>query len=253
MSPVGRPLQIERPILLERGNDQRCASCAVRSGDLCQALNGVDDFQPGRTSMVRRMPQGRLVLNGHKPSNWFGIIISGVVKLMLNDPNGRQQIVGLQFPGDYVGCCQPRHSAITAEAATRVEICCFPRAAIEGLVASQPSVGQAMLTHTVSELDAARHWMVVLGNRTALERVATFLVEVELRSRPLGHGERQSWFDLPLSRTELAEYLSVSIETVSRQVKHLRSAGVIETRGRRAIRIVDWDALRAMADAQPSP
>lgn len=245
------------------GEPPRCQSCRVRDQSLCTALAALDDLQPHRISMLRRLPQGRLLVSGHRPMNWFGIIVSGVVKLMLNDPNGRQQIVGLQFPGDYVGGSGANPSALIAEAATRVEVCCFPRNTFETLVGKHASVAQAMLEHTLSELDQARQWMVVLGNKSALERVATFLLILRRRSvachgpLPVGAPREPSSasasspsspdvIELPLSRSEMAEYLSLSIETVSRQLKQLRTMGAIETIGRRRMRIIDWDALRAI-------
>ena len=242
------------------GEAPRCQTCRVRDQALCKVLTSIDELQPHRISMLRRLPQGRLLISGHRPMNWFGIIVSGVVKLMLNDANGRQQIVGLQFPGDYVGSTAANPSALIAEAATRVEICCFPRATFDGLVARNANVGQAMLQHALSELDQARQWMVVLGNKSALERVAAFLLILrkrsagcamhgaasaggqEARARKTGH----EVLELPLSRSEMAEYLSLSIETVSRQLKHLRTCGAIETIGRRQVRIIDGDALRAV-------
>lgn len=233
------------------GDLQRCQTCNVGSRPLCRVLASIDDLQPNRDTMIRRLPQGRMLLSGHRQTNWFGIIVSGVVKLMLNDANGRQQIVGLQFPGDYLGCSQSSPSPLIAEAATRVEICCFPRNMFDQLVSKVPELGRTMLSHTLAELDSARQWMVVLGNKSALERVATFLVMLEQRMRPCveSHEPRpqQAMLELPLSRTELAEYLSLSIETVSRQLKQLRTMGVVETIGRRKVQVLDWPALQKLA------
>lgn len=233
------------------GEGQRCQTCKVGSRPLCSVLSSIEELQPSRDTMLRRLPQGRMLLSGHRPTNWFGIIVSGVVKLMLNDPNGRQQIVGLQFPGDFIGATQSNPSPLIAEAATRVEICCFPRNMFDTLVGRVPELGRTMLMHTLGELDTARQWMVVLGNKSALERVATFLLLLEQKTRPCdateGPGVRQEIIELPLSRTELAEYLSLSIETVSRQLKQLRSMEAIETMGRRKVRILDWATLNRLA------
>ncbi len=253
----------------------RCQTCRVRGQALCTALAGIPGLQPHRLSMLRRLPQGRLLVSGHRPMNWFGIIVSGVVKLMLNDPSGRQQIVGLQFPGDYVGASGAQPSTLIAEAATRLEVCCFPRNAFDALVRENATVGQAMLQHTLSELDQARQWMIVLGNKSALERVATFLLVLRKRSAACGPcvsgadgdaccantscaGDGKAVvptvptpeiIELPLSRSEIAEYLSLSLETVSRQLKQLREMGAVETIGRRRIEIRDPAALSALAGA----
>ena len=229
----------------------RCQSCRVRAHPICQALEAIAEVRAGRASVLRKYARGRSLLDGNRIPETFGIVVSGVIKLLHGDQDGRQQIVGLLFPGDYLGPTQPLLAHMTAEAATAVEICCFPRHTFEMLVAGNSTLEPTILEHTLLELDAVRSWMRILVQRPAQERIARFLVMLEQRTR--GPSEpRRDVVELPLSRTEMAEYLGVALETASRQLSHLREAGVIEVQGRSFIRVADWARLEALA-TPPAP
>jgi CRP/FNR family transcriptional regulator len=188
-----------------------------------------------------------VLLDGyHSPAN-FGIIVSGVVKLLHIAEDGRQQIVGLLFPGDCIGPTQPLIAHLVAEAATAVELCSFPRKIFEALQKRNPKVDSAILSHILLELDDTRAWTRILTQRPALERVARFLVMIERRTRQPDKGQASDSLELPLLRTDLADYLGMTIETLSRQLTRMRSAGIIETSGRYGVRIKDWPRLRELA------
>ncbi len=226
----------------------RCQSCRVRAHPICQALEAIADVRAGRASILRRYPKGRSLLDGNRIPDTFGILVSGVIKLMHVDEDGRQQIVGLLFPGDYLGTAQPLLVHMTAEAATAVEICCFPRRTFEMLVERNSTLEPAILEHTLLELDSVRSWTRIVLQRPSQERIARFIVMVEQRTRGVPSEPRRELLELPLSRKEMAEYLGVALETVSRQLSHLREAGAIETEGRMHIRIRDWRLLDRLAN-----
>lgn len=231
----------------------RCQSCPARGSRVCRVLTLMPDVAIGRESMIKRVPAGRMLVGQHNRTGWFGVIVSGVVKLTIGCEDGRQQIVGLQFPGDYMGCTGAAPSAVMAETATKVEICCFPQTYIEGLLGRNPALSRAVLDQAQSDLEAARRWMVVLGHCGALERVAALLL---MFFRRLGPSARQhaveadDLFELPLSRGELAEYLSLTIETVSRQIKVLKEMGAIDVVGRRGLRVLDPAPLVRLTGAE---
>jgi len=98
---------------------------------------------------------------------------------------------------------------------------------------------------TLDELDAARDWMLLLGRKTARERIASFMAILVRRAAAL---ERRApgdgfVFTLPLTREAIADYLGLTIETVSRQITALKKAGVIEFDGSRTCRVPDYMAL----------
>lgn len=186
------------------------------------------------------MTGGEVIAQGEVAENCANIV-NGVVILRKSLANGRQQIVGLQFAPDFVGHPFARESALTAEAAVETDICCFPRRLIEQLSSQAPSLEHRLHQQTLKELDEARDWIVTLGRKTALEKVASFLYIIFTRINP--QQDATSEFDLPLSRADIADYLGLTIETVSRQFTKLRRDKVIQVSNIRHVCVPDLDRL----------
>jgi CRP/FNR family transcriptional regulator len=115
-------------------------------------------------------------------------------------------------------------------------------------------VRRQFIERTLDAVDAARDWMMLLGCKSAEERVATLLLLMARRRRS-GWCEpctphQPLTIDLPLSRTDMAEYLGLRIETVSRQLRGLAAAGVIETSSRRTVTVRDLEALERMVSGE---
>lgn len=204
-----------------------------------------------------RVSAGRTIYGAAESVRSFAIIISGVVKLVTTKPDGRQQIVGLQFPADFVGRPLADRSSLSAEAATTLELCCFSGRAFEALMAEHPDIEHALLTRTLADLDLARDWAFLLGRTTALEKVATLLqiIAERLAGPPACRSPdvpRGIGFALPLSRMEMAECLGLRFETVCRQLTHLKSRGIIATSGRRQFEVLDMDALKQCTANAPA-
>jgi CRP/FNR family transcriptional regulator len=233
-----------------------CDKCSIRHSALCGALKGAELARLNAIAFHRRLDAGRFILGPAQEQEYCANIISGVVKLSKTLEDGRQQIVGLQFASDFVGRLFGGKAAYIAEAATEVELCCYGRSQFEALLSELPQMRQSLLLRTLDELDAAREWMVLLGRKTAAERVASFILMIADRQQRAGCAETLPTgaieLELPLSRTETGEYLGLTIETVSRQLKRLRTAGVIRMRGIRVLTIVDMAALRRIAEHEQS-
>jgi CRP/FNR family transcriptional regulator len=206
-----------------------------------------------RLSYRKRYTPGQLIVGVDPAESWCAQVLSGVVKLTKTLPDGRQQIVGLLFPSDFLGRPFGSGSPYAAEAATAVELCCFNRRQFEELMHEQASLKQLFLERTLDEVDAAREWMLLLGRKSAGEKVAALILQIAQRLRGNGCHDGTELqplrFDLPLSRTEMADYLGLRIETVSRQLKLLRTAGVIETAIGRAITVRDTATLARMTES----
>jgi CRP/FNR family transcriptional regulator, anaerobic regulatory protein len=231
----------------------RCDTCRVRHHRLCQALAAIDGVRNGRSSILRKVAAGRILDDGYRVAPTVGIIVSGVVNLQRIQEDGSQQNIGFLFPGDYVGLMPQAGSGTIAVTASTVEICCFPRRSFELLTRGNSALGQAILTQAVSDLDEARRWMRILARRSARERIASFLLMLEKRSRNSKTEPRSDVIVLPFSRTELADYLGLTLETVSRQFTQLRTSGVFEVLGKKSIRIKDWRRLEAFSEPTREP
>ncbi|MDO6963368.1 Crp/Fnr family transcriptional regulator [Rhizobium alvei] len=173
-------------------------------------------------------------------------MVHGVVKLTKYMADGRQQIVSLKFAPSLVGKCAHRESAVSALTATEAQVCSFPRDVLEMIASKSPAVETRMHQQALMELDQAREWMLALGRKNAQEKLATFLVMVA-RSNSRNSQMRQQ-FQLPLNRTEIADFLGLTIETVSRQLTRLRQSNVISLRDSRHVTINDSRALELMSD-----
>lgn len=227
----------------------------IRPKAVCGALSDDEVGRLQRISHHRRLTAGAVLFPGDREPDWFAIVMSGVVKLVKTQADGRQQIVGLQFPGAFLGQPGANPSSLIVEAATDLELCCFSKAPFESVVRDHRELEQSLLRRTFDELDAARQWMFVLGRKTAEEKVASLILimaenaaTLECPTDGIAQPARMIKFELPLSRTEMAEYLGLTIETVSRQMKSYKSQGLIATERTRVIHVLDLAGLRRVAE-----
>jgi CRP/FNR family transcriptional regulator len=225
--------------------------CPVRGAALCGALAADELVRLNRLALRRRYRPGSVIAGEDQQQDCFATVLTGVVKLMRTLADGRRQIVGLLFPADFLGRPFSGHALCDAEAATEVELCCVSRAAFEAMMWSTPALKQLFLERTLAEVDAAREWMLLLGRKTAAEKVATLLFMFARRLAPAEPGRAQGIaFDLPLSRTDMADYLGLRIETVSRNMWELEAEGVVEIAGGRGIRVPDLRVLERLSERQ---
>ena len=109
-----------------------------------------------------------------------------------------------------------------------------------------PALERRLMQQTLRELDEARDWMVTLGRKTAQEKVASFLYLIAMHADPAAEPVDGVSFELPLSRADIADFLGLTIETVSRQLTRLRQLGVISITNNRTVEVPELEALRAM-------
>lgn len=216
-----------------------CRACEARHGGICGALDPAQLVALARTSSKRQVEPGSELIGDAEAIDTYANVLSGVVKLTKALADGREQIVGLQFAPDFLGRPFRTESVINAEAATGVSLCSFPKTTIERMMADSPGLERRLHEQSLKELDEARDWMVTLGRKTAGEKVASFLLMIARHVDPAADSDTSSAiFDLPLTRSEIADFLGLTIETVSRQMTKLRSDGVIRIENNRHI-VVD--------------
>lgn len=226
-----------------------CATCAVRKMAICQSLSESDLDALNRLGHRQTIEQGQTLQWEGEDSLMVGNVIDGVLKLSSSSQSGRDQTLGIVFPADFIGRPFGQTSNHSIVALTDAKICAFPRAAFDDFACDHPDLEHSLLRRTLTELDRTRQWMILLGRKSATERVAAFLLEMADRLTENGEcGETMPpRFALPFGRQEIADLLGLTIETVSRQITRLREEGVIETPGRRGIMILDRGALEVRA------
>ena len=226
-----------------------CRACEARHKGICGALSGDELQRLSKHTSKRVASRKSELIHEEDEVHTYSNILSGAVKLTKLMPDGRQQIVGLQFAPDFLGRPFMSESSFGAEVAVDVRLCSFPKDVLESMLVENPGLENRLLRQVLKELDEARQWMLVLGRMTAKEKVASFLGLISDHIDPEHEGDSVT-FELPLSRAEIADYLGLTIETVSRQFTALRKEGLIEIEGNRHIVVPDREALK---DATGSP
>jgi CRP/FNR family transcriptional regulator len=222
-----------------------CRACEARHGGVCGAMNTQQLAELSKYTTRKKLASGAELQGQGEKIAAYANILKGVVKLTKMLSDGRQQIVGLQFAPDFLGRPFSTESSLTVEAATESEICSMPKAVLDRLVAGSPELEHRLHNQALAELDEARDWMLTLGRKTAQEKVASFLYMIATHFDPESLDETN--FDLPLSRADIADFLGLTIETVSRQMTKLRADGVIQVENNRHVRVPDMDRLAEVA------
>ena len=226
-----------------------CQACEARHRGICGALAPEQLLALSKQSSKHKIEAGAELIGDSEPITTFSNMLSGVVKLSKVLSDGRQQIVGLQFAPDFLGRPFKAESTLNAVAATTVSLCSFPRSVLDRMIKEAPELEHRLLKQTLDELDEARDWMLTLGRKTASEKVASFLHLVASRIDPeASAGDGPITYDLPLTRADIADFLGLTIETVSRQMTKLRKDGVIEIENNRQITIPDIARLAKRAN-----
>jgi CRP/FNR family transcriptional regulator, anaerobic regulatory protein len=230
-----------------------CRPCEARHKGICGALSPAQLVDLSKHTTKHSFdPDKHLASDGEK-LEIYSNILRGVVKLSKLTADGRQQIVGLQFAPDFLGRPFSKESDVEIESATDVKVCSFPRQILEKLVKESPELEHRLLEQTLKELDEARNWMLALGRKSAAEKVSSFLYYIAIHIDPdaLGkHGVLQ--FEIPLSRSDIADFLGLTIETVSRHFTKLRQLGVINLVSNRIVEVPDLKRLHALAEVDLS-
>ena len=204
---------------------QSCSDCAIRRLSVC-ALLDKDEIQQIEllTRHVRFAPCETVFAQEDIATSFYSVL-EGVLRLYKLLPDGRRQIVGFALSGDFLGLSTAGHHGFSADAISAVTVCQFNKAAFARFSEQKPNLLRQLNELTVRELNQARDHMVLLGRRSAEEKLATFLVG--WRDRLARIGELSAIVSLPMSRQDIADYLGLTIETVSRTFTKLERAGVI--------------------------
>ena len=222
-----------------------CEDCPIRYRAVCSKCEPDELRQLEEMKYYRNIAAGQTVFFAGDPLEFVASVVSGVASLTRTMADGRVQMVGLLLPGDFMG--RPNRKTIDCDvvAETDMMLCCFRRKPFERLITETPHVGERLLEMTLDELDAARQWMVVLGRKSAREKIASLLVLFARRMANLPAGETASSarFTLPITRETMANYLGLTIETVSRQMTGLKKDGIIAFSEKRDISVPDLAAL----------
>ena len=226
--------------------DKHCSGCKVRNISVCAALDVTElEALEAIAEDVHFAERETITRQGDAADAVYNVT-EGSIRIYKLLPDGRRQIVGFLLPGDFLGLALSVRYAFTAEAVEPAVACRFSRTAFTALTDSKPHLLKALHNAATHELALAQDHMVLLGRRTAEEKVATFLACLRERRKRSGGGT--VLIPLPMSRTDIADYLGLTIETVSRTISKLsREKAILVVPG--GIRLLAPERIEALAAA----
>ncbi|HYD67505.1 Crp/Fnr family transcriptional regulator [Azospirillum sp.] len=223
-----------------------CGACPVRILTVCAALEPEELRRLADIAQNARIEAGQTLFGEGDAADTLYNVTSGTVKLFKLLPDGRRQITGFLMPGDFLGLAVNDHYAYTAETVTTCSLCRFPRRKVEALLDEFPKMQRRLFSMASNELAAAQDQMLLLGRKTAREKICSFLLMLSQRAARRGHKENPVY--VPMSRADIADYLGLTTETVSRTFTQLKTAGVISLQEGNKIQIADMDGMYDMAE-----
>jgi len=239
-------VHLPTPKKRQSGGPSPCAACPVRDLALCSTLHDHELDQLNSLRLPVELPHGATAFDEGDAADYVYNLTAGYMKLYKLLPDGRRQITGFVFPGDFMGLASDREYVHTAEAITDAALCKFKRTQLERLFHEMPKLESRLLDMSRNELAEAHNQMLLLGRKSAVERIASFLLmlmkradQLELPTDPL---------EIPMSRNDIGDYLGLTTETVSRTLTRLKQGGVITLNSDRRISISSESALSELAE-----
>jgi CRP/FNR family transcriptional regulator len=222
-----------------------CGDCPIRHRAVCARCETDELARLEEMKYYRSFQAGQTVVWSGDRMDFVASVVTGIATLTQTMEDGRRQMVGLLLPSDFVGRPGRSVAAYDVTAVTDLVMCCFRKKPFEEMMNETPHVAQRLLEMTLDELDAAREWMLLLGRKTAREKIASLLAIIARRDATLKlkTAKGAMAFELPLTREEMADYLGLTLETVSRQMSALRKDTVIDLDGKRRVLIPDFYRL----------
>lgn len=223
-----------------------CAACEVREHAVCGALTLPELAKFGGAMKHISLEAGdHLVDEGESETHVFSVT-AGCLKCFKLLPDGRRQVVGFVFPGDFLGLAKADAYTSSVEAVTTATLCRMDRRELEKMSTSIPNLDKRLHEMASEALAELQGQLLLLGRKTAHERVATFLTMLSRRAEERGLPGNP--VDVPMSRDDIGDFLGLTTETVSRTFSRLRKDGLIGGDKDRRIEILDEEGLSDIAD-----
>ena len=224
----------------------RCSLCKIRSYSFCRCLH--DDelkiFQD--ISTEKKYGNKENIFIQLDESVKLYNITEGNVKIyqLMND--GRIQIIGFLYPGDFFGSYKNGKYNYSADAIGNVKVCVFDQEKLDKYIEKNISLAKELLHLTSHELTLAQDRISVLGKFGATERLRKFIFNISEQRKRIGW--KNNPISLPMTRQDIADYLGLTIETVSREFSKLKTSNIIKILNSKQIFITDFKKLSDISE-----
>lgn len=224
-----------------------CANCSLRELCIPQGMK-IEEVEKINSIIERKKPvhKNDYLFRAGDTNRALYAVMSGSVKTLVDNPNGDEQIVGFHLPGELLGLdgFQGDSHTCSAVALETSSVCEFPLESLDTICHDVPSIQYAMRRIMGKEVSKDHAMLLLLGRMSAEEKLASFLISLSKRM------EQRHWkpteFNLTMPRQDIANYLGLAVETVSRLFAHLQEDEKIIEVDRRRVNILDMDRLRAI-------
>ncbi|MEM9705221.1 MAG: cyclic nucleotide-binding domain-containing protein [Pseudomonadota bacterium] len=220
-----------------------CSLCDVRSSSICRDLSLSELAQVDAVMARRVVPKGRAIMSEGEPNDHLFVLVRGSMRLTKYLEDGRRQVTGFLFKGDFIGVRTTKSSAYTAEALDDCHVCRFPHRFLDEAAKTSPDLKDRLIARSQTEYHKAQDHIVLLGKKTAEERVLSFL---DLLEGAVGGQRADGDREIPLAmpRQDIADYLGLRLETLSRTFSLLRKKGLLKEVSRNSVTRSDEASAR---------
>jgi len=240
-----------RPLVIDAHRDPNvCLHCQARPFSVCSVIDDADLERLGAAAVTMSVQPGHTFIQEGDPAEHFFNVTSGTAKLFKLLPDGRRQVTGFAGIGYFLGLAVSAGYAFSAEALEPLRVCRFSRSKLRTLLDDFPALEKKLLEVASNELVVAQEQMLLLGRKTARERLASFLIaRAALLPHCLGRAPAASkeQIHLPMTRSDIADYLGLTIETVSRTLSRFKAERMIDIPGNSEIVLLKHEALDDIA------
>jgi len=227
--------------LQSKNKEDACDGCPVRHSSFCEVLDKSEMDKLSQITHSVNFKAGHLIVSEEQDANYLYNIVNGMVELYKLLPDGRRQITGFLHQGDLLGLLVGEEYPYHAVALTDVELCCVPKDSANKLFQDFEKIEGYLLKKASHELAEAQERMLLLGRKTAEERLATFLIAQLKRQNK---DEKANEIHLPMMRSDIADYLGLTTETVSRVFSKLKKERLVEIPSSEKSNIIVLDIKR---------
>lgn len=223
-----------------------CFTCPARRSALCSAFDDAEIADLYARAERVQMEAGQYLYEEGDPNPYVYNVVEGLLMLERLASNGRRQIMAFVYPGDLIGLAPEDHYTVSAKCLKRAELCRFRIDALEAMFNAYPELERRLRRIATRILSHALDQVFVLGHKTAAERIAFFLLHLAERQKVAQTG--RGVVDLPMTRTDIADFLGITVETASRAISRLKADGLIRMPSLNRVEIPDFNQLKKAAD-----
>jgi CRP/FNR family transcriptional regulator, anaerobic regulatory protein len=241
LSPFDAPRRLQPD-----AGTQSCETCGSRVAGLCRPLDAAALDEVSAEAQRMALPARACVFREGDPAGRVFTLIEGTAKLTRLLPDGKQQVVGFRFAGDVIGYTTRETYSFDAELLTDARICRLDRPQLDALLRRYPMLEHRLLDLCVQELTSTQEQLVTVGRRSAEARVAAFLLSLVEARRRRGGVDRV--LEMPMTRADIADFLGLTLETVSRCLTAFRKRGWIREPAHQRVELLDIGTLTGLAE-----